>query len=301
MNELLMMESVLKNRALNSQFDKEGFVKLPLFSEGEVTEIKAFYQLIAKRHNILDCSFHTTLNTSDNALIAEINSFLLPFFKKNLSKYMVSFEPTIAGFLVKNQGKYSAVTIHQDWNYVDESKYSSYSFWVSLEATNLFNGCMQFIPGSHKFYPSLRISPDIDDYFHAFKDTAADYLMDVPTKAGECVLFNQGIIHASRRNFTRKDRVVCILGAYPSQARLLHYFRPEGNSLEEIEQYEISVHSMINMKKNQKPPQAKFVQTISYSPPVMQADEFINKCKFGVPTNVLWKNRIVNALLGKSC
>jgi hypothetical protein len=295
------MESVLRNNELNKKFNEDGFVKISLFNAEELMEIKAFYQNIALRHNVLDRSFHTTLNTSDKDLIEEINAFLLPFFQENLSKHLFEYTPTIAGFLVKNQGKHSAVTIHQDWNYVDESNYASYSFWVSLDATNVLNGCMQFIPGSHNFYPSLRISPDIDDYFHDYKDAAANYLVDVPTKAGECVLFNQAIIHASRRNYTNKDRVVCILGAHPPEAELLHHFLPEGNSLDEIEQYQISVASMLNMKKDQKPPFAKLIQTISYSPPNITVEKFIATCKRHVPSIVIWKNRALNAILGKSC
>lgn len=294
------MKAILKDDNLNKQFNKEGYVKLPLFNEKDIKAIKDFYNRVALRHNLLDGSFHTTLNTSDNDLIEEINSFLLPFFERKLKKYMLSYNPTIAGFLVKNHGVESAVTIHQDWNYVDERKFASFSFWVSLDATNIFNGCMQFIPGSHNFYPSLRISPDIDDYFHKYKDAAADYLVDVPTKPGECVLFNQGIIHASRRNYSNKDRVVCILGGYPLDATLLHHFKPEGKSLDEIEQYQISSESMVNMKKNKKPPLAKLLGVISYTPPAVGQQEFLEKCKQEVSKFVFWKNKLVNRVLGKS-
>ncbi len=294
------MVSILKDDNLNKAFNKRGYVKFPLFNESEIRQIKNFYTKIAKRHNIHDRTFHTTLNTDDNLLIEEINAYLLPFFERNLHKYMLDYKPTIAGFLVKNNGSNSAVNIHQDWNYVDESKYASYSFWVSLDTTNVFNGCMQFIPGSHKFYPSLRISPDIEDYFHEYSNTAADYLLDAPTKAGECVLFNQGIIHASRRNHSHKDRVVCILGAYPPEAKLLHHFRPAGKSLKEIEQYQITAKSMLNMKKNQKPPLAKFLRIVSYTPPQVGQEEFIEKCKQEVSKFVFWKNKLMNRVLGKS-
>lgn len=293
------MEQILHSKKLNEQYHNIGYVKFPLFDKDEIMEIKSFYNKIKKDHNIEDRCFHTTMNTSNRNLIDKVNDFLLPYFTRHLPKHLKNYNLTIAGFLIKDPGKQSAVTIHQDLTYVDESRFTSFNLWVSLTDTHLLNGSMQFIPGSHKFYPSLRTSPDIESYFHSFKDKAAEYLVDVPSKAGECVMFNQALIHASRKN-VQNQRPTCIVSGYSKDAEMLHHFIPIGEPLSKIEQHKISIKSMIEMKKNQRPPHSEFLGYVNYEPPKVSFEEFEQKCLTFVSPYYKYRNKIVNYFLGKS-
>jgi len=278
-----------------------GYTKFPLFLPEDLKAIKQFHSKIESQHNVeKGRMFHTTMNTNDEQLIELVHQQLFPYFKRHLSSFVNDCKYTLAGFLVKESGKKSAVTIHQDWNYVDESLHSSFSFWVALEDTNVWNGCMQFIPGSRRFFPSLRISPDIPDYFDGFKEMAADYLVNVPSRAGECVMFNQSIIHASRRNFSGRQRIACILGAYPDNADLLHHYRPPENSLDKIEVHRISVRSMIGMKKDQRPPHSKMLGHVSYTPPIVDFKSFEFRCRNSVSQRQFHSGKLLNLFLGKS-
>lgn len=295
------MDEILINKELNNKLYKDGFVKFKLFDNDEVKAISDFYISVKNEHNVKDTLFHTTLNTSNAELIYKINDFLSPIFEKRLKEHLKSLNQTIIGFLVKSKGPNSAVTIHQDWNYVDEEKFNSFSVWVSLQDTNILNGCMQIIPGSHKFYKTIRTSPNNPEYFHDYKAKAADYLIDVPTKLGECLIFNQSIIHASRKNLSKEDRVSCILGVFPKEAKMLHYYSPTDEPLAKIEQYEINKESMIYMKKDQRPPHSKFIKYVSYVKPIVSEKEFVEKCKNVTSVYSVMKNKIVNHFLGKSC
>lgn len=295
------MSGILIDKNLNEDFHKNGFVKFPLFSEAELEEIKLFYEKIKKEQCIEEGrSFHTTLNTSNDALIKQVDEFVRPFFEKNLPRFLQNFKLTVGGFLAKDSGRNSEVTIHQDWTFVDESKYESFNLWVSLDKVGKWNGNMQAIPGSHKFAKCLRISPDIPTYFHDYKDKAAEYLVDIPTEAGECVMFYQSLIHASRKNLSSKQRVVSIISAYSAEADLLHFYLPEGKELSEIEKYKISRQSMLDLKKDQKPPHAEFIETVNYTPPNLSWEEFKTKCEQNVDTWTLYNNKFYNLFLGKS-
>lgn len=295
------MEQILLDKELNKKYHDKGFVKFPLFNKEQLASIKSFYDGIESEHNIeVDKNFHTTLNTSNSNLVKRVNAFLTPFFKKELPKHLKNYKLTIAGLLVKDTGKNSAVTIHQDWTFVDEESHSAFGLWVSLSDTNIFNGCLQFIPGSHSFYPSLRISPDIPGYFQAYKDEAAKYLIDVPSKAGECVMFNQATLHASRKNISQRKRIACIMGGYSANADLLHYFRPQGSSLSQIEKHKIQAESMLELKKDQRPNLSKFLEIVDYTPPKTNLQEFKKKCKPHISSIYVLKNIIVNQFLGKS-
>lgn len=294
------MSVYLKSEKLGQELDHKGFVKFPLLGKKEVSLIKAFYDSVEADHIRPGTLFDTTLNTSRKEVIEKTHLFLYPFFENALKKHTANLNYTLAGFLTKRHGRNSAVTIHQDWNYVDESRWPSYSFWLSLDDTGLLNGCMQFIPGSHKFHPSLRISPDIPDYFESYKRDAADYLVDVPSKAGECIMFNQAIIHASRRNYSKAPRIACNLGAYPQGADLLHYYLPPDSAMDAIEKWKISNHSLLHMRKDQRPEYAELVGHVSYSPPEADIEEFLRKCRKHVGRGRVLRTRVINALIGTS-
>lgn len=293
---------VLSSEKLDEQFHKNGFVKFPLFSKKQINEIKAFYDEIVNEHNVeKGRAFHTTLNTSNRELIHKVNKFLRPYFENTLPKHLKDCKLTIGGFLVKDHGKDSTVTIHQDWTFVDESKFTSFNLWVSLEDTNFYNGNMQFVPGSHQFSKSLRISPDIPGYFVQFPEKAAGYLVDVPSKAGECVMFNQAVIHASRKNLSGKQRVSCVISAYPVEADLLHFYLPKGEPLTKIEKHRITAESMIELKKDQRPSQSELLGYVSYEPTNISPEEFEKKCREFISPIQKCKSWFLDLFLGKSC
>lgn len=291
---------VLIDEKLNKELNHQGYVKFRLLSPEDVKSITDFYATIKEEHNVKDTLFHTTLNTGNSKLINQIDAFLKPIFEKRMKEHFLEVNQTIIGFLIKNSGAKSAVTIHQDWNYVDEEKYSSFSVWVSLQDTGIANGCMQIIPGSHQFYNTIRTSPNIREYFHDYKEKAADFLVDVPSKMGECILFNQGIIHASRKNLRHEERISCILGIYPKQAQMLHYFLPNKEDLTDVEVYEINTQSMIFMEKDKRPPSSALIKRFEYVAPQVPEQAFIEKCKGFVSHFTVIRNRVLNFFIGKS-
>lgn len=268
------MESIFIEEELNAKFEDLGYVSFQLFNQQEIGEIKAFYAAIEKEHRDSNSFFHTTLNTSNESLIRRVNEFLRPYFMKNLAKYLKNFNLTMAGFLAKDSGLNTQVTIHQDWTYVDESKYQAFNLWLSLDDASRKNGCMQFVPYSHRFIDTLRVSPDITGFFDSFRNKLTPYLVDVPTKAGECVAFHQSILHGSRRNMSGEQRIACISCAYPSSAKLLHHFMPDPKDFNNIEQYEINLESLITLKKDKKPSSAKLLGKVSYIQPKVSFSEF---------------------------
>jgi len=268
------MRKLLKNDELNNEFYSKGYVKFPLLSKTEINEIKTFYNSIKTKHNTTESYLHTTLNTSNEEIIAKVNTFLRPYFTKNLNQYLINCDYTIAGFLVKDKGKNTKVNLHQDWTYVDEKNYTAFNLWVSLIDTSKNNGCMQFVPYSQSIANTLRVSPDIPSFFKNYEDKIIPFLVDVPTKAGECVMFHQSILHASHPNKSNTERIACISCGYPNETTLLHHYMPNANDYSNIEQYEININSLINLKKDSRPSNAKLIQNISYDPPKITFKEF---------------------------
>lgn len=279
MNTDKKTESFFHDEKLNNTFHEKGYVKFQLFNKQELEELNNFYKQIEKEHTQEGRNFHTTLNSSNESLIKRVNEFILPYYNRNLPKILKNYKHTIAGFLVKDGGENTEMCVHQDWTYVDEEKHSSFNIWVSLDDTNSFNGNLCFIPGSHKFIKSLRGSPNNPLYFEKYLHTAEKYLIDIPTKAGECIVFNQALIHASRGNRSKKARIATILSAYSKDADMLHFYFPKNSNFKKVERYKFSVNSMLEMKKDERPTNVELIDIINYKQIELDEKEFIKFCR----------------------
>jgi len=105
---------------------------------------------------------------------------------------------------------------HQDEAYWGEQmRYNSFSMWIPLQEATLENGCMQFIPGSHKseILPHHSIGHDVrvhglemDDLPDAAKAVAC------PIPAGGCTIHNNRTMHYAGPNRSDIPRRALILG-----------------------------------------------------------------------------------------
>jgi ectoine hydroxylase-related dioxygenase (phytanoyl-CoA dioxygenase family) len=115
----------------------------------------------------------------------------------------------------------SYATWHQDSVYSDLDLTPSTSAWIALTASDAGNGCMRFIPGSHK---QGRLdhtnSVDASNLLRRGEQlTAVDESLarDVVLQPGEMSLHNSTIVHGSKPNASDRPRVGFIVRFATSQ------------------------------------------------------------------------------------
>ncbi len=78
------------------------------------------------------------------------------------------------------------------------------SVWIALDDVTPDNGCLYFIPGSHK--SEVRDIPDIgkgmDSLFHQYPEWAQHKAVGAPMKAGSASFHNGRTFHAAQANMT---------------------------------------------------------------------------------------------------
>lgn len=285
---------------INNEFQLNGFVKIKLFNEQQVQELKTYYNTKAYKQRVSNDTFHVTSNSNNQTLIKEVTEFLKPIYNQELKKYLKNFELAIGNYLVKESGKNSAVKAHTDTTLVDESKDISFSAWVSLDDADYQTGNMQFIPGSHTFQSSLRVIPDRHQYYEKLQPLLPNYLIDVPTKAGECLIFLHSTIHASRKNNSGKPRIACVFGGHNLGAEQLFYYLPKEAPTDKIEKYKACTQTYLDLIKNEKPLHATFQKYVSYDFSQISLKEFHQKASKYTNRFQRIKNRIVNTFIGSS-
>lgn len=132
---------------------------------------------------------------------------------KELIKSLGFIDPLVVQsmYIFKNPKIGGKVVCHQDASYLFTEPVNLLGLWFPLEDTTLENGCLWFLPGSHrgevyqryicnsKNSASLKLiseSPTYDD---------DDFVPALTTK-GSCVLIHGKVIHKSEKNLSDKPR-----------------------------------------------------------------------------------------------
>lgn len=118
-----------------------------------------------------------------------------------------------------------AVPPHQDSTFLYTDPPSAVGFWYALEDATLENGCLSFLPGSHRWAPVAQrlvrkagdagtemvdndgpVFPN-DTEFGEKKPESEEYVPG-EVKAGDLVLIHGNLLHKSEKNTSLKGRII---------------------------------------------------------------------------------------------
>jgi ectoine hydroxylase-related dioxygenase (phytanoyl-CoA dioxygenase family) len=102
--------------------------------------------------------------------------------------------------LVKPPERGAPFPMHQDYPYFPHERHSVLAASVHLDDTNLENGCLRVVPGSHKLGPLEAHGPG-----HTL-ETPLEEGTPVPAAAGDVLFFNYLTIHGSGVNASAGTR-----------------------------------------------------------------------------------------------
>jgi ectoine hydroxylase-related dioxygenase (phytanoyl-CoA dioxygenase family) len=112
------------------------------------------------------------------------------------------------------------VAWHQDYSYWTRTQPMAHlTCWIGLDDATRDNGCLQYIPGSHRWplLPVTGLAGDMD----AIRDVLGDEQMKlfenpvaVELKAGECAFHHPLMVHGSQANRTAGPRRALVINAF---------------------------------------------------------------------------------------
>jgi ectoine hydroxylase-related dioxygenase (phytanoyl-CoA dioxygenase family) len=91
------------------------------------------------------------------------------------------------------------------WSFSDKN---AISIWVALDDATLENGCLFFIPGSHKqtSFDKITIGRNMDGIFEVYPELKNAAPVAAPMKAGSCSFHNGLTVHGANANMTNGFR-----------------------------------------------------------------------------------------------
>ena len=244
------MRDIFNDISLQQAYEVNGFVKVAFLSAGEVDALISAYSDLQADHQGL--KFHSTMHHDDleyrKKVDQAIRKIVAPHVQRILKEYRVLF----ANYIVKEPGEQSVVGVHQDWNYLDEGKYSSMNIWCPLVDTTPQNGQLHVLKGSHNLPSPIRYTPYRMPEYAGYFDTIKAHSETLVLKAGEAVVYNSGLLHWSPPNLSDQVRPAIGFVNIPQEAQSLHYFR-HAEKEDQLEVLEVAEEFYFTVKLGEFP------------------------------------------------
>jgi ectoine hydroxylase-related dioxygenase (phytanoyl-CoA dioxygenase family) len=235
------MNELFKDSQLQARFERDGYVVIDLIEPEEVQELTTFY---AGLHNAATpaCGFQVSLDNESPDFVRQVAERLIGAVQSAVDRHFHNHKIFTASYVTKAKNPQGVVPPHQDWTFVDESRFWSATIWCPLVDVNIDNGALGVIKGSHRLYDHVRPSPS-PQYAPPFTDqlfSILPFLTIVKLKAGQALVFNNKTLHASPPNTTDHTRVAFGIGITQHDAGLRHYYLLPGQAKPTIEGFKVS-------------------------------------------------------------
>lgn len=233
-NNTYKMKPIFKDAEKQKFFEREGYIMFRLLNEDEVSDLKLFYESLQIKDQF-GFGFHVSMDQKDKNMNKRVREKIWSVVLPKLGEHLQDFKPFIASYVVKDPNPKGVVPAHQDWSFTnkEEDGYCSITCWTALVETNIDNGEMGVIRGSHKIMQNNRPSPSpqtpVPLSEHMF--SIFPYLKTLDMKPGEVLMFDNRTFHASPPNTTGEIRLAAGVGVTQKDAQLVHYYlKPDGKN-----------------------------------------------------------------------
>lgn len=274
------MRRVLNSDELQQEFDEKGYVKVKLFEPEEIEELKKIHDSLHPndRFNTQEknVKYHFSFLDTNKDYKKQVFTRLSEAFQPKLDKWLYNYEPLVINFVNKEPGL-GEVPIHQNWNFVDETKYVSVSVWAPLVDVAEVNGTLEMIDGTHRTFRNILRSPSIPWFFTGYEKYLIEhYCKPIDVKAGEALIFDDSIIHYSKPNKGTYNRLVIQVIAKPKEVQAKHYYMKKKLFGLEMQELDVDSNFFLNFKYHltDKPEGALRSKNISYKLPSISRRKF---------------------------
>jgi beta-hydroxylase len=198
--------------------DRDGYVVVPGLAVAEAAGLRDAGLAL---HPAAD-GFVTDVEQDDAALRDRVDELLAPLWAEVVPLLLDDHRVFMSSFLLKWPGPASDLYVHRDTTYVDEERFRSVSLWIALDDADpdLDNGPLLVLPGSHRAeeYRGTNVVPS----HRARDDELLAAMIPVAVRAGDAVVMDNRLLHASGPNRSDRPRVAVAGAVIPAEAELLH-------------------------------------------------------------------------------
>ena len=206
---------------LGRHFARRGFAVVDLLTAGEVASLRTAYDEVATHYR---GGFSATLLIPDSRHRRTVHERLTGTLAPAVDSVLRGVRSIFWGFVSKRPDASGSMPLHQDITMVaDERQRPGLSIWAPLVPVDATNGCLQVVPGSHLLSRGPRAPgtpfpcPELEAEIRAL------HLRPLELRAGQAVVMDHALFHASPPNIGSEPRPV-VAGALAAGDQALRYF-----------------------------------------------------------------------------
>ena len=194
------------------QYNDQGYLfPFDIFSAEEITEIRAYFDdLLSKAMAAGWNSYEITNWHKHCRSVYDLvtNSRILDYVQDLLGETLILRH---SHFFAKLPGDGKRVSWHQDASYWPLTPSKVVSAWLAIDDTDVENGAMQVIPGSHKnaqvaFEKSSKTENNVLNQTVHHPEKHGNDPVSLTLKAGQMSLHSDWILHGSEPNMSTRRR-----------------------------------------------------------------------------------------------
>ncbi len=240
----MISQKLFKSPLDQAHYIQHGFVKKQLLDKTQVDAILKELLLLKPDDGYSPqragaSNYHCTFLDTNEAYKRATNELFKSVFNPIVQNHFVDYHVWNGNFYVKPPGA-GKFEIHQNWTHVKEERFTSFTMWCPLVDTTIVNGTIALVKGSHKILPDIA-TLDVPYYFNNFESSLIDkYLEPISCKAGEAVIFEDGVIHFSDINKSDAPRYALQILIGPTYTKPVYYYFDKANPDKGFEVFEIN-------------------------------------------------------------
>jgi hypothetical protein len=226
---------------LRDEVREKGFAQRPpILDAADVAELDAqAHEFLERLGEPCGDLFLTVGRSDDLALRAEMIERAGAVVLPKLRPWFVDGTQFLAsGLQVKPPSPQSALNPHQDSSLVDEHVWPGIYAWIPLVHTDVRNGGLHVVPGSHRFGNAQR-TLQVPWQFEGHEELLWRHSVPLEVPAGGVVFFDSALIHSSPPNQSGELRFALNNFARPAGAPLLHWIIDEQTTPGMVDVFEI--------------------------------------------------------------
>ena len=202
----------LLTKAQIDQYNDQGYLfPFDIFSVEEITEIRAYFDDLLPKAMAAGWNSYEITNWHKHCRSVYdlvTNSRILDYVQDLLGETLILRH---SHFFAKLPGDGKRVSWHQDASYWPLTPSKVVSAWLAIDDTDVENGAMQVIPGSHKnaqvaFEKSSKTENNVLNQTVHHPEKYGNGLVSLTLKAGQMSLHSDWILHGSEPNMSTRRR-----------------------------------------------------------------------------------------------
>ena len=201
---MLPQVSIVKDETLNKQLFEKGYMVLPFLNHAEVQQLRDIYFSYHPDASVQ--GFYVSSHVKPWDELMEISDKIKDIVAPKIDAHFQNVQKIGGTFIVKAPDEKNILHPHQDWRIVDEDHFRSFTIWIALQDTTDENGALYVLPGSHEWIRGYR-HITIPSVYGKIYDLTWEYMFPLHLKAGEAVVFDHALVHASKPNISKELRI----------------------------------------------------------------------------------------------